>query len=55
MKVRFCVLFLEKELAEAVMKFKVETEFEEEFDRTVTKSERVNRILRRFFVSQERR
>lgn len=55
MKIRFCVLFLEKELAEAVMKFKVETDYEEEFDRTITKSERVNRILRRFFISQERK
>jgi len=55
MRVRFCVLFLEKDLAEAVMKFKVETEFEEDFDKTVTKSERVNRLLRKFFVSQERR
>ncbi|HUS56693.1 MAG TPA: hypothetical protein VMY17_01590 [Thermoplasmata archaeon] len=49
------MLFLEKDLAEAVMKFKVETEFEEDFDKTVTKSERVNRLLRKFFVSQERR
>ena len=54
MRKRFCLLFLEEELADAVMKEAVETEYEEEFDKHVSNSERVNRILRRYFTGKQR-
>ena len=48
-KERFCLLMLEPELSEAVMGLDLRDPYEEKFDREPTKSQRVERILLRYF------